>query len=89
MGQFDHVIDWFKNHHDAVIDDLEPMESGRMRMMEFDGSEWRDVTPQLIAETRRRIAELEVLVNLYEGRNNQASGAFQLVAGRDRRARPK
>ena len=56
MGQFDHVIDWFKDQHDALIDDLQPLESGLTRMMEFDGSDWNDVTPKLIAQTRKRIA---------------------------------
>lgn len=64
MGQFDQVIDWFKQHHDALIDDLAPLQSGLRNVMEFDGSEWRDVTPTLIAETRGRIAELELLVRI-------------------------
>jgi len=51
------------------LDDLEPLESGLRRMMEFDGYDWRDVTPQLIAETKRKIEELELLVTIYEGRN--------------------
>jgi hypothetical protein len=71
MGQYDHIIDWFKKRHDALLDDLEPLESGRMRMMDFDGSNWRDVTPKLISETKRRIEEMELLVKLYENRNNQ------------------
>jgi hypothetical protein len=70
MGQYDHIIDWFKKRHDALLDDLEPLESGRTRMMDFDGSDWRDVTPKLIAETKRRIEEMELLVKLYENRNN-------------------
>ena len=89
MGQFDQVIDWFKQHHDALIDDLEPLESGLRTMMEFDGSEWRDVTPRLLTETRRRIAELEVLVKIYEGRNDQPSPQLRLVGGRNRRADPE
>jgi hypothetical protein len=89
MGQFDHVIDWFKQHHDALIDDLEPLQSGQRNVMEFDGSEWRDVTPRLITETRRRIAELEVLVRLYEARNTQPSAELRLVGGRNRRAGPE
>ena len=88
MGQFDQVIDWFKQHHDALIDDLEPLQSGLRTMMEFDGSEWRDVTPNLITDTRRRIAELELLVRIYEARNNQPSAELRLVGGRNRRAEP-
>jgi hypothetical protein len=85
MGQFDQIIDWFKQHHDALIDDLEPMECGRRSMMEFDGTDWRDVTAKMIAETRKRIAELELLVKIYEERNTPP---FRVIAGRDRRARP-
>ena len=70
MGRYDHVIDWFKQHHDTLIDDLEPLESGLRNVMEFDGSEWRDITPKLITETRRRIAELKLLVKIYEEHNN-------------------
>src|SRR5262249_10030550 len=50
MGRYDQIIDWFKQRHDTLLDDLEPLESGLRRMMEFDGYDWRDVTPQLIAE---------------------------------------
>ncbi|HYV71725.1 MAG TPA: hypothetical protein VE970_16655 [Pseudolabrys sp.] len=69
MGRYDQIIDWFKQRHDTLLDDLEPLESGLRRMMEFDGYDWRDVTPQLIAETKRKIEELELLVTIYEGRN--------------------
>ena len=66
MGQFDHIIDWFKKRHDALLDDLEPLESGQTRMMDFDGTDWNDVTPKFIAEIKRRIEEMELLVKLYE-----------------------
>jgi len=88
MGQFDQVIDWFKQHHDALIDDLAPLQSGLRNVMEFDGSEWRDVTPTLIAETRGRIAELELLVRIYESRNNPPAPELRLVGGRNSRAGP-
>ena len=87
MGQFDQVIDWFKQHHDALIDDLEPLQSGLRTMMEFDSSEWRDVTTRMITDTRRRIAELELLVKIYEARN-EPSAELRLVGGRNRRAGP-
>jgi hypothetical protein len=32
--------------------------------MEFDGSEWSDITPKTIAETRSTIAEMEFLVRI-------------------------
>jgi hypothetical protein len=73
MGQFDHIIDWFKKRHDALLDDLEPLESGQTRMMDFDGTDWNDVTPKFIAEIKRRIEEMELLVKLYESRNSEAS----------------
>ena len=69
MGRYDHIIDWFKNRHDTLIDDLEPLQAGSRRLMEFDGSEWRDITPTLIRETRKRIEEMELLVRIYELRN--------------------
>jgi hypothetical protein len=56
--------------------------------MEFDGSEWRDVTPRMITDIRRRIAELELLVKIYEARNDQPSAELRLVGGRNRRAGP-
>jgi hypothetical protein len=37
--------------------------------MEFDGSEWRDITPKIIRETRSRIEEMEFLVRIYQLRN--------------------
>jgi hypothetical protein len=55
--------------HDTLIDDLEPLQVGSRRLMEFDGSEWRDITPKLIRETRKRIEEMELLVRIYELRN--------------------
>ena len=73
MGQFDHIIDWFKKRHDALLDDLEPLESGQTRMMDFDGTSWNDVTPKFIAEIKRRIEEMELLVKLYESRNSEPS----------------
>jgi hypothetical protein len=63
------TFDWFKNRHDTLIDDLEPLQVGSRRLMEFDGSEWRDITPKLIRETRKRIEEMELLVRIYELRN--------------------
>ena len=69
MGRYDHIIDWFKQRHDTLIDDLEPLQAGSRRVMEFEGSEWRDITPRLIRETIRRIEEMELLVRIYELRN--------------------
>jgi hypothetical protein len=69
MGRYDHIIDWFKQRHDTLIDDLEPLQAGSRRVMEFDGSEWRDITPKLIRDTIRRIEEMELLVRIYELRN--------------------
>jgi hypothetical protein len=69
MGRYDHIIDWFKKRHDTLIDDFEPFQAGSRRLMEFDGSEWRDITPKLIRETRKRIEEMELLVKIYELRN--------------------
>jgi len=60
MGRFDHIIDWFKKRHDTLIDDLEPLQAGSRRVMEFDGSEWRDITPKMIRETVRRIEEIGI-----------------------------
>src|SRR5262245_8474757 len=51
MGRYDHVIEWFKKRHDTLIDDFEPLQAGSRRVMEFDGSEWRDITPKIIRET--------------------------------------
>jgi hypothetical protein len=64
MGRYDHIIDWFKQRHDTLIDDLEPLQAGSRRVMEFEGSEWRDITPRLIRETIRRIEEMELLVRM-------------------------
>jgi hypothetical protein len=69
MGQYDHIIDWFKKRHDTLIDDLEPLQAGSRRVMEFDGSEWRDITPKIIRETKSRIEEMEFLVRIYQLRN--------------------
>src|SRR5262245_40117554 len=69
MGRYDHIIDWFKKRHDTLIDDFEPLQAGSRRVMEFDGSEWRDITPKIVRETRSRIEEMEFLVRIYELRN--------------------
>jgi len=69
LGRYDHIIDWFKKRHDTLIDDFEPLEAGSRRVMEFDGSEWRDITPKMIRETRSRIEEMEFLVRIYQLRN--------------------
>ena len=69
MGQYDHIIEWFKKRHDTLIDDFEPLQAGSRRVMEFDGSEWRDITPKIIKETRSRIEEMEFLVRIYQLRN--------------------
>jgi hypothetical protein len=69
MGRFDHIIDWFKKRHDTLIDDLEPLQAGSRRVMEFDGSEWSDITPKMIRETVRRIEEMALLVRIYNHRN--------------------
>jgi len=69
MGRYDHIIDWFKKRHDTLIDDFEPLQAGSRRVMEFDGSEWRDITPKMIREARSRIEEMEFLVRTYELRN--------------------
>ena len=69
MGRYDHIIDWFKQRHDPLIDDFEPLQAGSRRVMEFDNSEWRDITPKMIRETRSRIEEMEFLVRMYELRN--------------------
>jgi hypothetical protein len=37
--------------------------------MEFDGSEWRDITPKINRETRSTIEEMEFLVRIYQLRN--------------------
>jgi hypothetical protein len=62
MGRY--IIDWFKKRHDTLIDDFEPLQAGSRRVMEFDGSEWRDITPKMIRETRSRIEEMEFLVRI-------------------------
>jgi len=72
MGQYDQIIDWFKKRHDSLIDDFEPLQAGSRRVMEFDGAEWRDITPKIITETRSRIAEMEFLVRIYQVRNETA-----------------
>src|SRR5262249_22607783 len=69
MGQYDHIIDWFKKRHDTLIDDFELLQAGSRRVMEFDGSEWRDITPKIITETRSSIAEMEFLVRTYQLRD--------------------
>ena len=69
MGRYDHIIDWFKKRHDTLIDDFEPLQAGSRRVMEFDGSEWRDITPKIVRETRSSIEEMEFLVRIYELRN--------------------
>ena len=69
MGRYDHIIDWFKKRHDTLIDDFEPLQAGSRRVMEFDGSEWRDITPKIVRETRSRIEEMEFLVRIYGLRN--------------------
>ena len=69
MGQYDHLIDWFKKRHDTLIDDFEPLQAGSRRVMEFDGSEWRDITPSIIKDTRSRIEEMEFLIRIYQLRN--------------------
>ena len=69
MGQYDHLIDWLKKRHDTLIDDFEPLQAGSRRVMEFDGSGWRDITPKIIRETRSRIAEMQFLVRIYQLRN--------------------
>jgi hypothetical protein len=66
VDRYGHIIDWLKKRHDALLDDLEPLQSGRTKMLEFDGSEWCDVTPKFIAETKMRIEEMERLVETYE-----------------------
>jgi len=37
--------------------------------MEFDGSDWRDITSRIVRETRSRIEEMEFLVRIYQLRN--------------------
>ena len=69
MGQYDHIIDWFKKRHDTLIGDFEPLQAGSRKVMEFDGSEWRDITPKIITETRSTIAEIEFLVRIYQLRS--------------------
>ena len=69
MGRYDHIIEWFKKRHDTLIDDFEPLQAGSRRVMEFDGSEWRDITPKIIRETKSRIEEMEFLVRIYDLRN--------------------
>jgi hypothetical protein len=69
MGQYDDIIDWFIKRHDKLIDDFESLQAGSRKVMEFDGSEWSDITPKTIAETRSTIAEMEFLVRIYQLRN--------------------
>ena len=69
MGQYDHLIDWLNKRHDTLIDDFDPLQAGSRRVMEFDGSEWRDITSKIIRETRSRIEEMEFLVRIYQLRN--------------------
>jgi hypothetical protein len=58
-----------QKRHDTLIDDLEPLQAGSRRVMEFDGSEWRNITPKLMRQTISRIEEMEFLVRIYELRN--------------------
>jgi len=76
MGQYDHLIAWFKKRHDTLIDDFEPLQAGSRRVMEFDGSEWRDITPKIIRETRSRIEEMEFLVRIYQLRNEHPPNLY-------------
>jgi hypothetical protein len=69
VGRYDHIIEWFKKRHDTLIDDFEPLQAGSRRVMEFDGSEWRDITSKVMRETKSRIEEMEFLVRIYELRN--------------------
>jgi hypothetical protein len=69
MGRYDHIIEWFKKRHYTLIDDFEPLQAGSRRVMEFDGSEWRDITRKIIRETSSRIEEMEFLVKIYDLRN--------------------
>jgi hypothetical protein len=69
MGRYDHIIEWFKKRHDTLIDDFEPLQAGSRKVMEFDSSEWRDITPRIVRETRSRIEEMEFLVRIYDLRN--------------------
>ena len=69
IAQYDHIIDWFKKRHDTLIDDFEPLQAGSRRVMEFDGSDWRDITSRIVRETRSRIEEMEFLVRIYQLRN--------------------
>jgi len=70
MGKFDAVLKWCKERRDSMIEDLEPMEAGRFQLRENDGSGWRDITQRCIAETKKRIEEMERIIVGYEKHND-------------------
>lgn len=65
----DELLQWCRERRAIMLSDLEPLESGEMRMGENNGSGWRDTTEAWITETKRRITDLDRLIAAYEKRN--------------------
>jgi hypothetical protein len=79
MSQYDELLKWCRSRRLTMLDDLKPLEAGKMTMGSNDGSGWRDITQAWIAETKRRIAELDTLIAAYEKRGREEAEPSQNV----------
>ena len=61
MSQYDELLKWCRSRRLTMLDDLKPLEAGKMTMGANDGYGWRDITQEWDAETKRvSAAELEL-----------------------------
>lgn len=63
MSTMDDFIKWCRDEREALRQQLEPLESGRMHIgRRRAGGPWEDMTPGEIERLKRNIAELDELI---------------------------
>jgi hypothetical protein len=71
MGALEDMVAHFREMRKDLLDDIAEFESGRHKHSEKRGSEWVDITQDLIKEYKEAAAKLGRLIADYEKKHAQ------------------
>jgi hypothetical protein len=66
MNARDDYLAILRRQHDSLLEQVAALESGRRKHSEKRGSEWVDITQELLREWRQHVAQIGRLVKMLE-----------------------
>ena len=69
MGAFDEALAYWRKQRETLLEDIHDIQSGHVQHSQKCGSEWVDITQDLLREHQGELADVERLISVYAKRS--------------------